>query len=87
MSVATGETTTCECYSRFSNPMEGAKIHFSSKAVLVSTFFNISLQTVKTNGDANFAIYSQSANMTVNSPTAILVPTAKDEKMEHYFGN
>ena len=33
---------------------EGAKIPFPSKAVLVSAFFNISLQTVKTNGDAEF---------------------------------
>ena len=38
MSVATRETTTCECYSRFSNPKGGAKNPYTSKDVLIGTF-------------------------------------------------
>ena len=34
----------------------GAKIPFPSKVVLNSTFFNISLQTIKTNRDGKFRI-------------------------------
>ena len=48
----------CRCLKKDLNQnlviQEGAKIHFPSKAVLISTFLNISLQTVKTIGDTKF---------------------------------